>query len=43
MRELRRATLRAMRRAMMTPHPSRHLVGARLAIMQVENYCGKTH
>ena len=35
--------MRMMMRGMMMPHPSRHLVGARLAIMQVENYGGKTH
>ena len=34
---------RRRRRVLMMPHPSRHLVGARLAIMKVENYGGKTH
>ena len=29
---------------MMTkPYPCGHLVGARFAIMQVQDYCGKTH
>ena len=38
-----RMVMTMMRMMMMMPHPSRHLVGAGLAIMQVENYGGKTH
>ena len=42
LREMRMMMV-VMMRVVVMPHPSWHLVGARLAIMQVENYCGKTH